>query len=213
MSEEQKNTDLPVVVSEKENDEKLPTEEKKVFSRRQALLGALFGAGAVLAKTAEAAEASCACLAPPDCDSICANGGTPRGDGTQACDCNAEAKETLAKVAYTGKYSDLVDEPTLATVAKTGSYDDLTNKPTLTLSNVTTAGWTGPSADVSGSLPSYGSCGGSSIFSIQIPYIYVNAQGLVTSRTTKTLRLTQHPNCCDCNDMNQENNNENFSSS
>ena len=36
---------------------------------------------------------------------------------------------TLAPVATTGSYNDLIDTPTLATVAKSGSYNDLTDKP------------------------------------------------------------------------------------
>lgn len=34
-----------------------------------------------------AADASCSCLPAPDCNAVCPNGGVPRGDGTQACDC------------------------------------------------------------------------------------------------------------------------------
>ena len=58
----------------------------KKLSRRQALLGALL-AGATASRPAMAADASCSCLPAPDCNAICPNGGTPRGDGTQACDC------------------------------------------------------------------------------------------------------------------------------
>jgi len=38
---------------------------------------------------------------------------------------------SLATVATTGQYSDLIGAPSLATVATTGSYTDLTNKPTV----------------------------------------------------------------------------------
>lgn len=38
---------------------------------------------------------------------------------------------SLATVATTGAYSDLIGTPTLATVATSGSYNDLTNKPTI----------------------------------------------------------------------------------
>lgn len=190
MSEEQNNKDLPVAETEKDEVKALPTEEKKVFSRRQALLGALFGAGAVLAKTAKAAEASCACLAPPDCDSICANGGTPRGDGTQACDCNAEAKETLAKVAYTGSYEDLTNKPTIPDVSS------------LTLQEVGTAGNVGPTGDVT--------INEASIGQIKIPYFTVNKYGQVTAKGERTLKVStgnyynyyNYGNYYDCGDMN-----------
>ena len=43
----------------------------------------------------------------------------------------ANAFATLAAVARTGNYSDLIGKPTLATVATSGSYNDLTNKPSL----------------------------------------------------------------------------------
>ena len=56
------------------------------LSRRKALLGALL-AGATASRPAVAADASCSCLPAPDCNAICPNGGMPRGDGTQACDC------------------------------------------------------------------------------------------------------------------------------
>ena len=40
-------------------------------------------------------------------------------------------KPTLAAVATSGDYDDLIDKPTLATVATSGSYNDLTDKPTI----------------------------------------------------------------------------------
>ena len=104
MSEEQKNS--PEAVRTPEGREKTDK-----LSRRKALLAGLLGAGAVVAKTAEAAEASCACLAAPNCDAVCPNGGVPKGDGTQACACNETAQEQLANVAYTGSYNDLKDKP------------------------------------------------------------------------------------------------------
>ena len=48
------------------------------------LLAGLFGA----VRTAKADE--CGCLPAPDCTVICPNGGSPRADGTQACDCNPD---------------------------------------------------------------------------------------------------------------------------
>ena len=38
---------------------------------------------------------------------------------------------TLATVATTGSYNDLIDKPTFATVATSGSYNDLTDKPVI----------------------------------------------------------------------------------
>ena len=96
--------------NEKNNSVKTDIGEKNI-SRRKALMAGLLGVGVAAAKVSEAAEASCACLAAPDCDSICPNGGTPRGDGTQACVCNAKASEQLADVAYTGSYNDLTNRP------------------------------------------------------------------------------------------------------
>lgn len=52
-------------------------------------------------------------------------------------------KPTLASIATTGLYSDLIGKPVLASVAISGSYSDLTDKPTLrrseTYSGVTNA--------------------------------------------------------------------------
>lgn len=59
----------------------------KKLSRRQALLGALLAGAGAAARPAAAADASCSCLPAPDCNAVCPNGGVPRGDGTQACDC------------------------------------------------------------------------------------------------------------------------------
>ena len=78
-----KTTNIPL--QEEESDDKTPSQKQRL-SRRQALLGALL-AGAI-AKPAEAAtDGSCACLPAPDCNAVCPNGGVPRGDGTQACEC------------------------------------------------------------------------------------------------------------------------------
>ena len=33
------------------------------------------------------AETLCSCLPPPNCDDVCSNGGNPKGDGTQECEC------------------------------------------------------------------------------------------------------------------------------
>ena len=199
MSEETKTT-LPV--TEADEEKSLETKEPtKKFSRREALLGALFGAGVAVAKTAEAAEAACACLAPPDCNSICAHGGTPRGDGTQACDCNPDG---LATVAYTGKYSDLSGLPSIpsvpstARVATTGSYNDLTNKPSipssLTLPDITSAGSAGPTSNVTTTIVEYGNTkkitGLEGTKNMKVPYFTVNAQGLITSYATRNYSVS-----------------------
>lgn len=57
-----------------------------------------------------------------------------QSDWTQAdstADDYIKNKPTLATVATTGDYDDLIDTPNLATVATSGDYDDLTNKPTI----------------------------------------------------------------------------------
>ncbi len=106
-------------MSESDQEEKMKTIDKTEaqkaffknakFSRRNALLGALLLSGVAEAK---AGSSDCSCLPAPDCSAVCPNGGEPRGDGTQACDCfDNPPQPTLASVAYTGRYSDLVDKP------------------------------------------------------------------------------------------------------
>ena len=91
---------------------KVESQDDTRMSRRKALLGALFAGAAITSKTAEASDANCSCLPAPDCNAVCPNGGSPRGDGTQACDCfENPPMPTLAQVAYTGKYADLLDKP------------------------------------------------------------------------------------------------------
>lgn len=91
---------------------KVESQDDTRMSRRKALLGALFAGAAITSKTAEASDANCSCLPAPDCNAVCPNGGSPRGDGTQACDCfENPPMPTLAQVAYTGKYTDLLDKP------------------------------------------------------------------------------------------------------
>lgn len=63
----------------------VPAKDSAV-SRRKALISALLAGGLFGAGQAKAA-ASCECLPAPDCNAVCPNGGTPRGDGTQACEC------------------------------------------------------------------------------------------------------------------------------
>lgn len=45
---------------------------------------------------------------------------------------------TLATVATSGSYNDLINKPNLATVATSGSYNDLSNKPTIPVADGTT---------------------------------------------------------------------------
>lgn len=85
------------------------------MSRRKALLGALFAGAAMTIKTAEASDANCSCLPAPDCNAVCPNGGSPRGDGTQACDCfENPPPPTLHPVAYSGDYNVLANRPNRA---------------------------------------------------------------------------------------------------
>lgn len=63
----------------------VPAKDSAV-SRRKALISALLAGGLFGAGQAKAAS-SCECLPAPDCNAVCPNGGTPRGDGTQACEC------------------------------------------------------------------------------------------------------------------------------
>lgn len=56
------------------------------LSRRSMILaGAVAGLFASI-RPASAAD-NCNCLPAPDCTTICPNGGSPRGDGTQGCNC------------------------------------------------------------------------------------------------------------------------------
>lgn len=168
MSEELNKTEQATTTPATEEKESVAKSVVKKLSRRQALMGALLGAGVAVAKTAEAAEASCACLAAPDCSTICPNGGTPKGDGTQACECNAEAKEQLATVAYTGSYNDLTDKPTLYTppdVVKSGSA--------------------GQNTDQTIAIPLTGTQ------TLKVPYFTVDNKGRITSFTTHTISLVK----------------------
>lgn len=85
------------------------------MTRRQALLGVLMAGAAISSKTAEASDANCSCLPAPDCNAVCSNGGSPRGDGTQACDCfENPPMPTLHPVAYSGDYNSLANRPNRA---------------------------------------------------------------------------------------------------
>jgi len=180
MSEEQNNKDLPVAEKEKDEVETLPTEEKKVFSRRQALLGALFGAGAVLAKTAKAAEASCACLAPPDCSTVCEYGGNPKGDGTQACECNTAPVQTQTEVT-------LDDIVTAGTVGPTA---DVTMKRNITETYVT-------KISKYSSNKTYATYYALTdldhpIGSFVVPYFTVDSKGRITSYGSRTISIVNN---------------------
>ena len=158
-----------------------PASESPVprISRRAALAAALLGGAAAVAKEAKAGDASCECLPAPDCNAQCPNGGTPRADGTQACDCNPDP---------------CVPQDQLAVVARTGKYEDLLGKPDLNtaLPNITTAGSAGPTADVtmtrSGTSPQTGQ--------ISIPYFKVDSKGRITAfgNRTFTMKATYYGN-------------------
>lgn len=149
-------------------------EETKGISRRAALFGALLAGAVSSAKEAKAADLDCSCLPAPDCSAVCSNGGAPRGDGTQACDCYENPKL-----------------PTLAQVAYSGDYNDLKNKPTISLNNIVTAGSAGPTGNSSVTFTKY-SNGANPVLSsgsIKVPYFSVNAQGRVTGYATRTFSV------------------------
>ncbi len=164
MSESEKTKNVPVVKGHSDRDR-----EQKNLTRRGMLLGAVLGGiGAV--KTVEAVE--CTCLPAPDCNAVCPNGGVPRGDGTQACDCNPPTcvtQDQLAKVAYTGEYTDLIDKPDLSAG----------------MPNVVTAGGAGPTTNVTmsrtGAAPQTGK--------ITIPYFSVDSKGRVTAFGNRTFEM------------------------
>ena len=57
--------------------------------------------------------------------------GITSGDVTTALGYTPVDPSSLATVATSGSYNDLLNKPTLATVAISGSYNDLSNKPTI----------------------------------------------------------------------------------
>lgn len=81
------------------------------------------------AKVKEVADENkneCACLEVPDCESICgANGGTAKGDGTQACVCNPAPRAVIDDACKTADYKDVKDVPEFSLVARTAWYSDL----------------------------------------------------------------------------------------
>lgn len=158
---------------------KEPTAAEQRLSRRKALFGALI-AGAATIKASEAAAApgaDCSCLPAPNCDSICPNGGAPRGDGTQACDC-----------------FDNPPLPQLATVAYTGKYDDLIGKPNGSdLDNIVGAGSAGPGGNVTlTQTNNKGTVTQAYKGSFSVPYFKVNSQGRITSYATRTVSLVEN---------------------
>lgn len=118
----------------------------------------------------------------------------------------------LATVATSGSYNDLSDKPTiptvpsLAKVATSGSYNDLSEKPTiptsLPASNVTDTYSSTGTAPVSGkavasaisgkadkasiTAGTVGTSSATSGSSLAVPYVTVNAQGIVTGYGTHT---------------------------
>ena len=52
-----------------------------------------------------------ACLAPPDCNSICPFGGDPKGNGTQECNCYPEKLKMPDPFATSGSYKSLKNIP------------------------------------------------------------------------------------------------------
>lgn len=155
-----------------EGKEDHPASPHKGLSRRQALFGALLGIGAVATKSAKAAEESCACLAPPDCDAVCPNGGVPRGDGTQACDCNPTPASDTA----------LTD---IVTPGSAGQNSDTTFVRKFTEEHNNYHGYstsvsTYMDADKPGNHP---------VGSFKIPYFTVDSKGRVTSYATRTVTI------------------------
>lgn len=151
-----------------------PAPHHKGLTRRQALFGALLGIGAVAAKSAKAAEESCACLAPPDCDAVCPNGGSPRGDGTQACDCNPAPKPDTV----------LAD---IVTPGSAGQNSDTTLIRKFTEEHNTKSnprGQTYVSTYLAGNTPDNFPTG-----SFKIPYFTVDSKGRVTSYATRTVTI------------------------
>lgn len=164
-------------------EKKAPTATEQRLSRRQALLGALV-AGAATLKASEAAAATgadCSCLPAPDCNAVCPNGGAPRGDGTQACECfENPPMPTLAKVAYTGKYSDLIDAPDPNQMG--AKLDDIVKAGSAGLNNDVTLSQKVQKGQIQQSFNG----------KIAVPYFQVNAQGRITSYATRTVTFVEN---------------------
>ena len=144
-----------------------------LVNRRNAVAAVLLGG---LASGAKALEMSC--LPAPDCDAVCEEGGVPRGDGTQVCDCNPPDTcvnpDKLASVAYTGNYKDLVNKPEIKSDLK----------------DVVVAGSAGPTSDVT--MTQVDSASGLQkppVTKVTIPYFKVDSKGRVTAYGNKTLTL------------------------
>lgn len=168
-----------------EGKEDHPASPHKGLSRRQALFGALLGIGAVAAKSAKAAEESCACLAPPDCDAVCPNGGVPRGDGTQACDCNSvpQSSTTLTDIVTpgsAGQNTDTTFTRQWTQINETRSEWDKYYKGERPLKHTPTV----PTNDQN-ALPTG---------SFKIPYFTVDSKGRVTSYATRTVTIKNQIN-------------------
>lgn len=56
--------------------------------KRKTILSGIAASAGIAAAPQARSELSCACLPEPKCDDVCAYGGTPKADGTQACECN-----------------------------------------------------------------------------------------------------------------------------
>ena len=164
--------------------------KKLKLSRRNVLLGALMSGAATAVK---AAEDVCACLPAPDCNAVCPEGGTPRGDGTQACDCNPASNRTRALALTDG--GDAVDTALVSgkslrlnqnktateVLVFSNNQIDCADKADFAMkfSTVTTAGSAGPSADVS-----FEQTG-----TFSVPYFTVNTKGQITSYKSVNVKI------------------------
>lgn len=170
----------------------------KKLSRRQALLGALLAGAGAAARPAAAADASCSCLPAPDCNAVCPNGGVPRGDGTQACDC-VEIPQNVPPRALA-----LVDGGDAVNSTRWNGKE-------LRLNHNTGATWipviTGNYVDyilkseISGSLPQIGAqTFSSNQLTINGSYYSVSASRDIYGRLTGVGFTRNNCNCCNCGD-------------
>ena len=164
---------------------------KVTITRRQALIGAL-SAGALVSQ-AKAGD-MCVCLPQPDCNSVCPNGGAPKADGSQACECSpvpvkpralaqTDGGDALNATNWNGKALRKAHNSSATQVlVLSGDNIDYVNKADLagSLADIVTAGSAGPSANKTVSRKG----------SFSVPYFQVNDKGQITSYATRTVTVT-----------------------
>ena len=167
--------------------------EKKGNLNRRLRRGVLFGTllfGSLVRATEAASADACGCQPAPDCAAACPNGGYPKGDGTQACEClpsaapraysstdGGPAANSLKWAGYSLRLSKNSSATQVLVLSGNNVDYALKSELTATVPDIVTAGNAGPSAAVTVS--------GSGSF--KVPYFAVNSKGQVTSYASRTI--------------------------